>query len=76
MALTNLEGLAPTDFRLDPETVETAVRRALELWSLAMDGDDAALVCMIDPWAVQQMLYWEGEGKRLFVRDLKSSGSG
>ena len=61
------------DGRFAPDVLEAAARRALAGWAEAVDGDDAALVAIATPEAVQALLY-PGDGghrTRLVVRGPK-----
>jgi predicted lipid-binding transport protein (Tim44 family) len=60
--------LAMVDGRFAPDVLEAAVRRAVEAWSEAVDGDDAALERAAAPGAVKELLYPRGDNTRLVVR--------
>jgi predicted lipid-binding transport protein (Tim44 family) len=60
--------LAMVDGRFAPDVLEAAVRRAVDAWSEAVDGDDAPLEAIATPTAVQELLYPNGERTRLVVR--------
>jgi predicted lipid-binding transport protein (Tim44 family) len=62
--------LALADPRCAPDVLEIAVRRAVEAWSEAVDGDDAALLAVATPDAARALLYPAGEAgnARLVVR--------
>ena len=49
--------LSLADARFAPDVLEAAARRAVEAWSEAVDGDDAALERIASPEAVAGLLY-------------------
>jgi predicted lipid-binding transport protein (Tim44 family) len=49
--------LALADGRFDPDLIEASVRRAVEAWARAVDGDDAALRAHARPAAVDALLH-------------------
>jgi predicted lipid-binding transport protein (Tim44 family) len=49
--------LSLVDGRYAPAVLEAAARRAMDAWSEAVDGDDAALEAIADPAAVDALLY-------------------
>jgi predicted lipid-binding transport protein (Tim44 family) len=49
--------LALADGRFDPDLIEASVRRAVEAWARAVDGDDAALRAHARPEAVGALLH-------------------
>ena len=62
--------LALVDDRFSPNVMEVAARRAVEAWAVAIDGDDAALLAVSSPAAVDRLLYGGDTGRktRLVVR--------
>jgi predicted lipid-binding transport protein (Tim44 family) len=52
--------LALADPRCAPDVLEVATRRAVDAWAEAVDGDDAALLAVATPQAVQELLYPDG----------------
>jgi predicted lipid-binding transport protein (Tim44 family) len=49
--------LALADGRFDPDLIEASVRRAVEAWAQAVDGDDTALRAHARPAAVDALLH-------------------
>ena len=49
--------LALADGRFDPDLIEASVRRAVDAWAQAVDGDDAALEAAARPDALAQLLH-------------------
>jgi predicted lipid-binding transport protein (Tim44 family) len=49
--------LALADGRFDPDLIEASVRRAVDAWAPAVDGDDAALAAAARPGALAQLLH-------------------
>jgi predicted lipid-binding transport protein (Tim44 family) len=49
--------LALADGRFDPDLIEASVRRAVDAWAQAVDGDDAALEAAARPDALAELLY-------------------
>ena len=49
--------LALADGRFDPDLIEASVRRAVDAWAQAVDGDDAALEAAARPDALEQLLH-------------------
>jgi predicted lipid-binding transport protein (Tim44 family) len=49
--------LALADGRFDPDLIEASVRRAVEAWARAVDGDDAALRAHARPAAIDALLH-------------------
>jgi predicted lipid-binding transport protein (Tim44 family) len=49
--------LALADGRFDPDLIEASVRRVVEAWAQAVDGDDAALDAAARPAAVVELLH-------------------
>src|SRR5439155_18216190 len=62
--------LSLVDDRYAPDVLEVAARKAIAAWAEAVDGGDAALEAIVEPDAVQQMLYGsDGSGRtRLVIR--------
>lgn len=62
--------LSLADPRCAPDVLEIAVRRAVEAWAEAVDGDDAALLAVATPEAARALLYPAGAASsaRLVVR--------
>jgi len=63
--------LALADPRCAPDVLEVAARRAVDAWTEAVDGDDAALLEIAMPEAAQALLYPYGVAQtaaRLVVR--------
>ncbi len=49
--------LALADGRFDPDLIEASVRRAVDAWARAVDGDDDALAACARPEAVAELLH-------------------
>ena len=49
--------LALADGRFDPDLIEASVRRVVEAWAHAVDGDDDALAAAARPAAVAELLH-------------------
>ena len=49
--------LALADGRFDPDLIEASVRRVVEAWAHAVDGDDDALAAAARPEAVAELLH-------------------
>jgi len=62
--------LALADGRFDPDLIEASVRRVVDAWAHAVDGDDAALESAARPAAVAELLHPGDAGRqtRLVVR--------
>jgi predicted lipid-binding transport protein (Tim44 family) len=62
--------LSLADARFAPDVLEAAARRAVDAWTEAVDGDDAALERVASPEAVARLLYGgDASGRtRLVVR--------
>jgi hypothetical protein len=74
-ARATAKALAVTDSRFEPELIAAAVRRVVNAWAAAVEGDDKALVEFAYPGTRRSLLH-PGEadgGERLFVRDLRVS---
>ena len=56
-ALAGAREMALVDQRFEPDVIEVAVRRALEAWSEAVDGEDAPLLAISAPVVVNELLY-------------------
>jgi predicted lipid-binding transport protein (Tim44 family) len=65
--------MANIDGRFAPDVLEAAARRALDGWTEAIDGDDAALDAIASPGVAAEMLYPgdPSHKRRLVVRGLK-----
>jgi predicted lipid-binding transport protein (Tim44 family) len=62
--------LSLADPRFTPDVLEAEVRRIVEAWAEAVDGEDTALARLASPRALEQLLY-RGDGRartRLVVR--------
>jgi predicted lipid-binding transport protein (Tim44 family) len=62
--------LSLADPRFTPDVLEAEVRRIVEAWAEAVDGEDTALARLASPPALEQLLYQgDGSGRtRLVVR--------
>lgn len=61
--------LSVADGRFTPDVLGVAVRRAVEAWAQAVDGDDAPLASVAEPAAVRELLHPGGSDQtRLVVR--------
>lgn len=60
--------LSLADARFAPDVLEVAVRRAVAGWAEAVDGDDAPLLAVASPAAVDRLLHPRGQQTRLVVR--------
>jgi predicted lipid-binding transport protein (Tim44 family) len=62
--------LALADPRFAPDVLEAVARRAVDAWTEAVDGDDAALEAIASPEAIQTLLYADDSSgqTRLVVR--------
>ena len=62
--------LSLSDQRFDPDVIEAAVRRGVEAWSEAIDGDDAAFARLAQPRLLEELLHPPGltTNNRLVVR--------
>lgn len=62
--------LSLADARFAPDVLEAAARRAVAAWAEAVDGDDAALLSVASPAAVDALLYGGDTSRktRLVVR--------
>jgi predicted lipid-binding transport protein (Tim44 family) len=49
--------LSVADGRFDPNVLDVAVRRAVQAWAKAIDGDDAQLAAVAEPAAVRALLH-------------------
>ena len=49
--------LSVADGRFDPDILDVAVRRAVQAWAQAIDGDDAALAALAEPQALRELLH-------------------
>jgi hypothetical protein len=49
--------MALVDQRFEPDVIEVAVRRAVDAWAEAIDGEDDALLAISDPAVVNELLY-------------------
>jgi predicted lipid-binding transport protein (Tim44 family) len=65
--------LSVADGRFAPDILDVAVRRAVQAWAQAIDGDDAPLAALAEPEALREMLHPEGGQTRLVVRGPKVS---
>ena len=64
--------LSVADGRFTPDVLGVAVRRAVEAWAQAVDGDDAPLASVAEPEARRDLLYPGGSDRtRLVVRGPK-----
>jgi predicted lipid-binding transport protein (Tim44 family) len=66
-ARTHALDLAMVDGRFAPDVLEAAVRRAVEAWAEAVDGEDAPLERIATPHAVEALLYPGDPSKRTRV---------
>jgi len=60
--------LSLLDERFATHVLEATARQALRAWAEAIDGDDAALLAMATPEAVEELLRPDGPKTRLVVR--------
>ena len=61
--------LSVADGRFTPDVLGVAVRRAVEAWAQAVDGDDAPLAAVAEPAAMRELLHPGGSDQtRLVVR--------
>jgi hypothetical protein len=64
--------LSVADGRFAPDVLEVAVRRAVQAWAQAIDGDDAPLAAVAEPEARRELLHPGGSDlTRLVVRGPK-----
>jgi predicted lipid-binding transport protein (Tim44 family) len=64
--------LSVADGRFAPDVLEVAVRRAVQAWAMAVDGDDAPLAAVAEPEARRELLHPGGSDRtRLVVRGPK-----
>ena len=64
--------LSVADGRFAPDVLEVAVRRAVQAWAQAIDGDDAPLAAVAEPEARRELLHPGGSDQtRLVVRGPK-----
>jgi predicted lipid-binding transport protein (Tim44 family) len=60
--------LCLADGRFAPDVLEVSVRRAVQAWATAVDGDPAALRQIATPAAIEALLHPAGADTRLVVR--------
>jgi predicted lipid-binding transport protein (Tim44 family) len=66
-ARTQALDLSVADPRFAPDVLEASVRRALEGWAEAVDGEDAPLEAVAGPQAVDRLLYGGDASRRTRV---------